>query len=138
MAMAKLKNLLEDDSVKAAENARAEGYATPLTEMTIKAAYAEILFCGRLSRRTGKLVTEIAYTEACAVAQAKRDVSAGYDAAHWRSAPGSGSYAPGCAVRSEIQRLREMLLRNGIDPDTGQPLPNFNNGNDADNKRPEK
>ena len=72
MTVAKMKSLLENDSVKAAANARAEGYATPLTEMFIKAAYAGILFDGRLARRTGKLVMEIAYTEACAVARAKR------------------------------------------------------------------
>ena len=103
MTVAKMKSLLENDSVKAAANARAEGYATPLAEMFIKAAYAGILFDGRLARRTGKLVMEIAYTEACAVARAKRDVA--------------------CA---EVRHLREMLLRIGIDPDTGERLPHFN------------
>ena len=32
-------------------------------------------------------------------------------------------------TRDEAFAFREMLLRNGIDPDTGDPLPNFHNGN---------
>ena len=32
-------------------------------------------------------------------------------------------------TRDEAFAFREMLLRNGIDPDTGNPLPNFHNGN---------
>jgi hypothetical protein len=34
--------------------------------------------------------------------------------------------------------LREMMLRAGIDPDTGEPLPPFNNGNGTTNGHTEK
>ncbi len=37
------------------------------------------------------------------------------------------------ATRDEAFAFREMLLRNGIDPDTGDPLPNFHNGNGNNN-----
>ena len=36
-------------------------------------------------------------------------------------------------TRDEAFAFREMLLRNGIDPDTGNPLPNFHNGNGNNN-----
>ena len=155
----KLQSLLQDPTVKAAENCRAEGYATPLTEMAIKAAYGEILFSGRLSRRYEKLVKDAAAAEASAIAQAKRD--AGLNAAGERAAAQAELQAKdttilalqtelrarelelreqdathrkqNLALREQALDYREMLLRNGIDPDTGNSLPNFHNGNGNNN-----
>ena len=155
----KLQSLLQDPTVKAAENCRAEGYATPLTEMAIKAAYGEILFSGRLSRRYEKLVKDAAAAEASAIAQAKRD--AGLNADGERAAAQAELQAKDMTIlalqtelrarelelreqdathrkqslelREQALAYREMLLRNGIDPDTGDPLPNFHNGNGNNN-----
>lgn len=163
----KLQSLLQDPTVKAAENCRAEGYATPLTEMAIKAAYGEILFSGRLSRRYEKLVKDAAAAEASAIAQAKRDAGLNADGEHARERAAAQAelqakdmtilalqtelrarelelheqdtthreqdimlHKQNLALREQALAYREMLLRNGIDPDTGDPLPNFHNGND--------
>ena len=159
----KLQSLLQDPTVKAAENCRAEGYATPLTEMAIKAAYGEILFSGRLSRRYEKLVKDAAAAEASAIAQARRDAGLNADGEHARERAAAQAELQAkdmtiLALQTELRArelelreqdathrkqnlelreqtlaYREMLLRNGIDPDTGNPLPNFHNGNGNSN-----